>query len=204
MCEVRESEVPLYTFTYKPSKQDIKRAAAVLNSRRRWTDNRTNLIFQGTLTFLSVAAVILIAVFAGQELWSNGASVGAIVFLLLHSAAELVAVFLGVYWPDCVRDYMRDRAAYADRLQAYFFYNDRVEIEGPLGHLTHAYTAYDRLVLTPDLFFLVIFEYRGEHLPWSVVPAEERDGFKAFLLERAAVYNVPVEDREKTARRNSK
>ena len=198
MCEVHESEVPLYTFTYKPSKQDIRRAGCNFLGRRPTRTNIIGYVMLGILGVSKILDIVLAAFFHSLSIW------GALYnFLFLFLLAVGFVVFLAAD-PEQLKTYISDRAAYADRLQAYFFYNDRVEIEGPLGHLTHAYTAYDRLVLTPDLFFLVIFEYRGEHLPWSVVPAEERDGFKAFLLERAAVYNVPVEDREKTARRNSK
>lgn len=201
---MNEQENPRYTFTYQPTKRDIKYAAAVLNNRRRWTDNRVQFITQGALFFFAVVFLALIAAFVGREGWTRILTASTIV-LLLQTALEILVCFRNVYWPDCIRYYMRDRAADADRPQTYSFYDDRVEIEEPSGRLTHAYTAYDRLVLTPDLFFLLIFEFRGEHLPWSVLPAEQREGFRAFLLDRAAAHNVPVEDRAaKKSRRNSK
>lgn len=153
MFEAHEPEAPVYSFSYKPSKRDIRSAAVSLNSRRRWTDNRTKLIIQGALILLAVVGIVLVTVFDSREMWSGGAGVGAIIVLLLHIASEIETCVQAVYGPECVKDYMRDRKADADRLQTYTFYDDRVEIEGPSGRLTHAYEAYDRLVLTPDMFF---------------------------------------------------
>ena len=162
------------------------------------------LITQGALTFLTILAIVLIAASKGQEIWSKGTGFAAVLILLLQIVLQTTAAFRVLYWPECVRVYMRDRADDVDQTKTYTFYDDRVEIEGPSGRLTHAYEAYDRLVLTPDMFFLLIFEYRGERLPWSVVPDGQREAFRAFLLDRTAAHNIPVEDREKKARRNSK
>lgn len=201
MCETHTSDAPQYSFSYKPSKQDIRSAANALHNRRRWTETG-GLVTQVARTFLMIVIIVLIAVSKGQEIWSKGT--GAILALLLLIVLETADIFRALYWPECVRVYMRDRADDVDQTKTYTFYEGRVEIEGSSGRLTHAYEAYDRLVLTPDMFFLLIFEYRGEHLPWSVVPAGQREAFRAFLLDRAAAYNVPVEAREKKARRKSK
>ena len=40
MCETHTSDACRYSFSYKPSKRDIRSAADVLNNRRRWTENR--------------------------------------------------------------------------------------------------------------------------------------------------------------------
>lgn len=74
--------------------------------------------------------------------------------------------------PDSVQSYMQERAGGADWERIVSFYPCRVENQGTTGSLIHAYANYDGLVSTTDMFYLLIFEYRGEYLPWSAVPAD--------------------------------
>ena len=193
-----EQELPVYSFTMRPSKKDIRQAAKTLVRRAGRRYRPSAYIFIGLFVLLDIAVIIL-------SFWDDGNSTWSILFCLLYSLVIIGGILFGSsYRSEWEGYYIKDHLRDVGQQHTVRFYMDRVEVDGPTGHLIHAYTVYDELVLFPEMVFLMIFEYRGEHLPLSLVPDEQRDEFTAFLIDRANVYEVPVNDRrmEKTRRKS--
>lgn len=183
-----DKNAPLYSFTYRPSYDDIRRFGRRLRGWRWWRNDVFYNIFLA-IEILLIISNICISLITKQISW-----LGIVWFLVILAVWIVVAVRYNARY---ISEYEKDRAAEAGFLSTYTFYMDRVEVEGPEGRLTHAYTAYDELDLYPEMFYLLIFANRGEHLPWTVVPENQRENFRDFLIDRAQEYGVPVNDRVK-------
>lgn len=194
-----EQELPVYSFTMRPSKKDIKQAAKTLVRRTGRRYRPIAYIFIGVLVVLDIAMIISSFLADGD----STLTIPTLVFFL-YSLVIIGDILFGSSYRSEWEGYIKDHLHDVGQQHTVRFYMDRVEVDGPTGHLIHAYTVYDELVLFPEMCFLMIFEYRGEHLPLSIVPDEQRDEFTAFLIDRANVYEVPVNDRrmEKTRRKS--